>query len=260
MAETIAVVRPPTPDLSRCELTHRARVAIDFERASEQHARYCELLAELGCRLHPLAPLDGFPDACFVEDPCLVLDELCLAAPMAAKSRRGELASLLAAIGEYRAIERLPAPCHLDGGDVLAIDGMLYVGQSTRTNHAALKTLAHRVFPLGLRVKAVEVFGALHLKTVCTALDGERLLVHRPRLNPERIRDLQLVEVPSEEAGGASVLRVGDTLVLSSSFPRTAEMLSRLGYDLRTTDLTEFEKAEGGPTCLVQLFERTPLT
>jgi N-dimethylarginine dimethylaminohydrolase len=35
---------------------------------------------------------------------------------------------------------------------------------------------------------------------------------------------------------------------------RTADMIRELGFDVRTIDLSEFAKAEGGVTCLSLVF------
>ena len=42
---------------------------------------------------------------------------------------------------------------------------------------------------------------------------------------------------------------------LSDSFPATAEILRASGYNVRTLDVSEIMKAEGGVTCMSLLFE-----
>jgi dimethylargininase len=43
---------------------------------------------------------------------------------------------------------------------------------------------------------------------------------------------------------------VNGTLVMPSSFPATRAVLERAGFQCRALDLSELQKAEGGPTCL----------
>ncbi len=43
---------------------------------------------------------------------------------------------------------------------------------------------------------------------------------------------------------------------VDAAFPRTAEMLSRRGYAVRTIEVSEFAKAEGGLTCMSLIFEQ----
>jgi dimethylargininase len=250
----VAITRLPGPELAACELTWRAREPIDVERAAEEHGAFRAVLARLGCDVVALPPLAGHPDATFVEDVAVVLDELAVLPVLGAASRRGESASIATALSAWRTVVALEEG-HLDGGDVLAVEDVLYVGQSRRTNHAALKALAHLVLSHGLRVKAAPVRGALHLKTACTRVGTETLLVNREWVDLGRVRDLEILEVPRTEPFGANVLSVGGTLVVPSAHPRTADLLASHGARIETVELTELSKAEAGPTCLALLLE-----
>lgn len=252
-----ALVRPFGPELARCELTHLARSPLDPERAAEQHAGYRRALEELGCRLVELTRLPDHPDAVFVEDPALVLEDLALLLRPGAPSRRGEVDSVGEALAPFRRCERLQAPdeATLEGGDVVRLEDTLLVGWSSRTNHAGLRALAHGVLREGLRVKAVEVRGCLHLKTACTALDPETLLAHGPWVDLHRVPEARVLQVPEGEATGANVLRVGETLLVAAHAPRTAELLDREGYRVRPVEIDELAKAEAGLTCMSLVFD-----
>ena len=56
------------------------------------------------------------------------------------------------------------------------------------------------------------------------------------------------------EPWGASVLDVNGTLVIPSSYPKTKALLESKGFTALAVDLSELQKAEGGPTCLSLLF------
>jgi dimethylargininase len=51
------------------------------------------------------------------------------------------------------------------------------------------------------------------------------------------------------------VLAIGDTLVMPASFPRTRAKLESRGFGVAAVDLSELQKAEGGPTCLSIVFD-----
>jgi len=55
--------------------------------------------------------------------------------------------------------------------------------------------------------------------------------------------------VPEPE-GVAVVVLESDTLLMSSSAPKSAELIRSLGYRVITVDISEFEKLEGCVTCL----------
>jgi dimethylargininase len=172
-----------------------------------------------------------------------------------APERRGECASVAEALARYRPIAHLSAPSTLDGGDVMAIGNVLYVGLSSRTNHAGLKELAHLVLAHGCRVKAVEVRGTLHLKSACTHLGRSVLLVNRAWVPLERLAGFELIDVDPREPHAANALAIGDALVMASEFPRTAERVERAGFHVRQVELSEFHKAEAGATCSCLVFE-----
>src|SRR5205085_10182145 len=71
-----ALVRPVSPSLADCELTYLAREPIDVARSVAQHRAYLEYLGALGARLVRLPAAPELPDAVFVEDTAVVLDEL----------------------------------------------------------------------------------------------------------------------------------------------------------------------------------------
>jgi dimethylargininase len=252
----IALVRKPGLELERCALTFRRREPIDVARAREQHAGYVAALERLGVEVQSLPRLPQAPDATFVEDAAVVLDELAVLGRAAPAHRRGELASVRAALAPHRPLLELAAPATLDGGDVLVCEEVVFVGQSRRTNHLALKTMAHALLDHGYMVKAVEMRAALHLKTAATYLGDDRLLAHRAWLPAGRLQGLEIVEAHPDEPFGANVLRLGETVLVSQSFPRTAETLDRLGYQVEALELGELEKAEAGITCLGLLFPR----
>jgi dimethylargininase len=43
-------------------------------------------------------------------------------------------------------------------------------------------------------------------------------------------------------------------VIVGASFPRTNARLEKLGFSVRSVDLSEFAKAEGGVTCLSLIF------
>src|SRR5687768_9238837 len=94
----IALTREVSPSLGRCELTHLEREPIDLDRARAQHRAYEDVLRSLGCAVHRLPPEPDMPDAVFVEDAAVVLDEVAVVTRPGAASRRAETASVAEAL------------------------------------------------------------------------------------------------------------------------------------------------------------------
>src|SRR4051812_166074 len=114
-----AITRGVSPTINRCELTHLSRQPIDVEKAVEEHHAYEQCLRDLGVRVISLPVEPDYPDAMFVEDPVIVLDEVAIITRPGAASRRGEADSLVRELALYRQIRHICAPATLDGGDVL---------------------------------------------------------------------------------------------------------------------------------------------
>lgn len=249
-----AITRAVSPKLAECEISFQERLPIEVALAMQQHAAYQEALGELGARVIALPALADQPDCVFVEDPALVLDEVAIITRMGAESRRGESESLALAVSQYRELLRIEAPGTLEGGDVMRVGKTLYVGLSRRTNIAGLQQLAQLVAPFGYWVTPVEVRGCLHLKSACCHLGDGVVLANPAWLDLDAFCGVQFIDV--EEPHAANVLRVGETLLMPSSYPRTRALLGSRGFSVRTVDTSELIKADAGVTCMSLLIDR----
>jgi dimethylargininase len=241
-----------------CELTHLERQTIDIGLARKQHAEYRETLRELGMRVIHLPALADLPDAVFVEDPAIVLDEVAILTRMGAESRHRESESLARELAKYRPLRRMRAPATLDGGDVLRAGRTLYVGISSRTNAAGIEQLAREVEPFGYQVRGVPVRGCLHLKSAASYLGDGTVLVHRPWADAEAFAGLRLIDVPDGEEAAANVLQIGNAVLVATGFPETASRIAAIGRDVRLVDNSELRKAEGALTCCSLVFTEEP--
>jgi dimethylargininase len=250
-----AVTREVSPAITRCELTHLTREPIDVDRARAQHHAYERALEDAGAAIVRAGAAPELPDAVFVEDAALVLDELAIVMRPGARSRRGEVPGVEAALAPFRPIRRIEAPATIDGGDVLAVGRTLYVGRTTRTNAAAIEQLTALVGPHGYAVRGVPVRGCLHLKSAVTSLDERRVLVNRQWIDAEVALDgVEYLDVDPHEPAAANIVRINETLVYPDAFPRTRERIASLGYQIRTVDVSEIAKAEGAVTCCSLIF------
>lgn len=228
---------------------------VDYELAVRQQEEYCLALARGGARVERLALNGAYPDGCFIEDTAIVVDELAVVTNMVAEWRRGEPAAVESVLAGYRDIARFSDAAAIDGGDVLRVGRELFVGLSSRTNARAAEELKRILGPLGYRVTPVSVTDGLHLKSACTALDEQTLLVNPAWIGTEAFGEFELVAVPEDEPLAANTLRVRDTLFLQASFPKTIEMVRERHERTEVLDTSEFMKADGALTCLSIIFE-----
>jgi dimethylargininase len=190
-----AITRAVSWSIDRCELGYLERQPIDYRRASEQHDRYEAALAELGLSVVALEAEHDLPDAVFVEDTAVVVDEVAVLARPGAASRRPEVESVARALARYRPLAWIREPGTLDGGDVMHAGRALFVGASSRTNAEGIRQLAQHLNPLGYAVVPVEIRDCLHMKSACCYLGGQTVLANRAWVNTAPFRDFRIVDV-----------------------------------------------------------------
>jgi dimethylargininase len=244
-----ALTRAVSPTLGNCELTHLARSPIDVKLAAAQHEDYEAALVALGCRIERLPELPEQPDAVFVEDTALVLDEIAVVTRPGAPGRRPETASVATALGLVRNVVELTAPATLDGGDVVQVGRRIFVGCSGRTNAEGVSQLQALVSAAGYEVRSVEMDGCLHLKSAVTCVAPGTLLLNPDWVDVSAFADLDCLQIDPSEPFAANAVRVGDRLLHAEAFPRTRARLTERGLDVRSVDMSELAKAEGALTC-----------
>jgi dimethylargininase len=252
----LALLRDLSPSIGDCELTHLERQVIDVERARAQHRAYRNALERAGCDTRLLEPLPHLPDAVFVEDTAVVLDEIAVLTRPGAASRRPEVDSTGNALREW--CPRVPltallGPGTLDGGDVLKVDRTLYVGATARTTSAGREEFAQWVTPHGYVVVPIAVRDCLHLKTAVTEIAPGILLGNSDWVDVRAFGDVAWIDVDPDEPLAANALLIDRALIYPSAFPKTLARIDRAlggtGIEVVTIDADELAKAEGGVTC-----------
>ena len=254
--QLIAIMRGVSASINDCALSFHARQPIDVARARAQHRAYRDCLEELGVRVLSLPAEPDLPDAVFVEDPVVVVDEVAIISNMGAPSRRPEARTLIDALSPYRPLQFLKEPATLDGGDVLRIGQSVFVGLSRRTNQEGVSQLRDLLRPYDYQVQPVEVRGCLHLKSACSYVGNGTVLINPSWIDAEPLRGFEWLEVPAEEPAAANALLIGDVVIMPESFPKTRARLEGRGFRVQAIDVSELQKAEAGVTCCSVIFGR----
>lgn len=256
----LILVRRPSPALAKGELTHLDRVPVDPDLALEQWRGYVDAFRRAGWDVVEVEPADEHPDGVFIEDAVVVVESLSVLTSPGVAARRGEIPSTaralqaLAEAGIRLEVAAITGTGTLDGGDVLQVGDVIYVGQGTRTNAEGVRQLAALVAPLGRRVMPLPVTKALHLKSTVTALPDGTVIGWPPLVDDEGAFE-HFLPVPEEHGTavvdlGSSADGRGRAVIMSADAPRTAELYAARGLEVVTVPITEFEKLEGCVTCL----------
>ena len=244
-----ALVRRPGPDLADGIVTHIDRQPVDVALAVQQWERYVAVLHDAGWETVEVPPADDCPDAVFVEDTVVMYRNVAVISRPGADARKPEILEVEKVLESLGcSINRIRPPGTLDGGDVLKVGDIVYVGRGGRTNGEGVRQLRAILGPLGATVVAVPLTKVLHLKSAVTALpDGS--IIGFPPLVDAPGAFARFVAVP-EESGAHVVLLGGDRLLMAADCPASASLFVDLGYEPVLVDISEFEKLEGCVTCL----------
>lgn len=242
-----AWVRSPSKNFPQALSKHPEANSIDIQKTRHQHTAYCEALKTAGLTVNVLGPLDAFPDSVFIEDNAVILEGLAILCSMKEVSRQKEVSFLENTLQSRLPVLRLPAPVSIDGGDVLQTEDTVFVGQSQRTNREAVKALQSLT---SKQVVPVQVKQGLHLKTSVSTLGNNLLVINPSHVETEPFREFEWIEVDEEEVYAANCLAVGNFVILPAGFPKLEQRIQTHGFSTLPVDMSEFQKADGGVTCL----------
>lgn len=257
-----AIVRPPSTNFSE-GLTSANLGLPDHARAIEQHEAYCAALECCGLTLTRLEPDPRHPDSTFVEDAAVMIRPLdgdpdsagcgILTRP-GAQSRMGEVESLRGVLGQiYSETRAIREPGTLDGGDVCETENHFFIGISARTNEAGARQFAELVAPLDYTASFVDVRGlkgVLHLKSDLAYIGDNRLVLTEALAQRDEFRGYDLVCVDAGEEYAANCLCINQRVLVAAGHPGLETKLLDLGCEVISLEMSEFEKMDGGLSCL----------
>jgi dimethylargininase len=250
---TRAIVRPPAPNFAE-GLTTAGLGAPDYQRALRQHQAYCSALEQCGLMLTGLEADPNYPDSTFVEDTAVVTVRLAVLTRPGASSRQGEVDGVRKLLAEFfPSLAEIQSPGTLDGGDVCEAGNHFFIGISARTNEAGAQQLAELLASFDYTSSFVDIRGLhnlLHLKSGLSYLSENRLAVIDALASGRDLRGYDLVRVNDDEMYAANCVRINDHVLVAAGYPLLERKLRGLGYQAIALDMSEFQKMDGGLSCL----------
>jgi dimethylargininase len=248
-----AIVRLPGSNFAE-GLTTVDLGAPEYERVLEQHSAYCQALRECGLSLTMLEVDLRYPDSTFVEDTAVITPRGAILTRPGAASREGEVAAIKPTIESfYPGMVQIDAPGALDGGDICEAGDHFFLGTSHRTNEAGAKQLAAHLASQGYTSSAVDVremTTILHLKSGISYIGEKTLVVMEEMAANPAFAGYDLIKVSAEESYGANCVRVNDRVLVADGFPKLTSELIQRGFNPMLLNMSEFQKMDGGLSCL----------
>lgn len=253
MKFTQALVRPPSTSFPE-GLTKADLGVPDLGRAQQQHAAYCKALEQCGLALTRLEPDPRYPDSTFVEDTAVLTGRSAILTHPGAVSRRGEVVRVEQALSQiYPTLKVIQPPGTLDGGDVCQVEDHFFIGLSERTNEAGAQQLAGFLEEDGYTASFIDIRGfvnILHLKSGMADLGDNRLVLTEELAAQHAFKNIEIIPVDPDENYAANCLRVNDFILLAAGYGIIANRISKLGYPILELEMSEFQKMDGGLSCL----------
>ncbi len=250
---TKAIVRAPSRNFAT-GLTSVDLGAPDFERALEQHHAYCKALVSCGLFVTRLPSDDCFPDSTFIEDTAVLTPRVAVITRPGAASRLGEIDSIAPVLRDYyRELHSILEPGTVDGGDVCEAGEHFFIGISRRTNEHGAGQLARILESFGYTFSLIDIRGLsniLHLKSGLAYLGGKHLVVIEALESHKSFSGYEPIRLNSAEEYAANCLSLNGRALVAAGFPALKQELDQLGYQTIALDMSEFQKMDGGLSCL----------
>ncbi len=156
----------------------------------------------------------------------------------------------------YSDLHSIGGPGTLDGGDVCQAGDHFFVGISDRTNEHGATQLARILHRLGYTSTLVDITklnptaSLLHLKSGLAYLGQNRLVVNDALGDLDEFSDFEVIRLESAEEYAANCLTFNKTVLVAAGYPHFESQLRQLGYRTVALDMSEFQKMDGGLSCL----------
>lgn len=223
----------------------------DYLKALEQHQLYIEALQYCGLEILILGPDENFPDSTFVEDTAILTKDLAVITNPGAPTRNGETIEIRKIISQFFSnIEEINYPGTLDGGDVMVVGNHFYIGLSQRTNKEGTEQLIDILNRNNMTGSTVELKNVLHLKSGISYLENNNLVVSGEFKDKDEFEKYYRIEIDDEESYAANCVWINDYVLIAEGFPKAKKAIQREGYKTISLNMSEFQKLDGGLSCL----------
>jgi dimethylargininase len=230
----------------------------DIIGAKSQHLAYCQALLDAGIEVTILPSDINHPDCIFVEDQAVVIDGHVLLPVPGHPSRVNEqppIANFITRQLSGTKICRMHGDARMDGGDILRLNNLFFVGRSSRTNDAGIAELRDLLDHLGHELRVIDIPPhALHLTSICSTPTDSVILAPEEFLPKNAFGELPegccVMWMPTEEVYGCNTIGLPDNVVLvAEGYPTVLKTLNEMGLSTIVLDMSQIREADGSLTC-----------
>lgn len=230
----------------------------NIELARQQQLAYVQTLEANGVSVHRLEADENHPDCMFVEDQAVIVDGHMLLPTPGHPSRVAEqppIADFLMQALEGVQTCTMGGEARMDGGDIIRLGDLFYVGRSSRTNDLGIASLESLLDFFGHELRVIDIPDhALHLTSISSTPTDTIILVPEGYLSPTDFGELpegcELLWIPGEEAYGCNTIGLPNGKVMvAEGYPSVKQALHDRGLETIDIDMSEIRAADGSLTC-----------
>jgi len=230
----------------------------DIELARKQHSAYCKALEDAGVEVSILPEDENQPDCIFVEDQAVIIDGHVLLPVPGHPSRVNEqppIADFLIDKMGGAQICRMSGEARMDGGDILRLGDIFFVGRSSRTNDSGIKELEDLLNHLNYELRIIDIpEGALHLTSIASTPTDQVIIAPKGMLPEDAFGELpegsHIYWMPKEETYGCNTIGLlGNKVLVAEGYPAVLNKLIEIGLEPVILDVSQFRAGDGSLTC-----------
>ena len=236
------------------------QIAPDRDLAYEQWRNLVANIKQAGGTVLTMEPVHGLPDLVFTANAGLVDGRTFIPSKFKYPERQSEVIynNEWFRAHDYEVAEFSSAPnLYFEGcGDAFIVNGQLVAGYGFRTELAAHAALAKK---LGVAFHSIRLTDdrLYHLDISFCPLDDRHAIIAPVVWDRRSANDILqfipeplVLELDEALAFSANSIVVGKTVIMPHCPPRVGRILSKWGYEVCISPVTEFLKAGGGVRCL----------
>ena len=248
---TNAIVRTPGRSIVEGLSDSKTLGLPNYKQAIIQHQSYIDALTKCGLDVFVLESCEEYPDSTFVEDVALITPNCAIITRPGAPSRRGEVNEMEYILKQkFNNIEAIVAPGTIEGGDIMMVGDHYFIGLSERTNLEGARQIIKILKKYDMSGSTISLKKVLHLKTGLSYLEKNNLVVCGEFINDSCFEKYNQVEIPKNESYAANCIWVNESVIIPLGYPTTKQRINNAGYAVIETDMSEFQKLDGGLSCL----------
>ena len=239
---------------------HNILEPADREAAVRQHDRIKDTMRALGAEVIDVPELEGHPNSVFTRDTALCTPNGYVHLRPGIPTREKEagwMAAVLDDLGEP-CVGRIMAPGSVDGGDVVLMGDVAFVGLSQRTNEEGFRQLSQILGDMAYETRTVPLPPTiLHLDKVLMPVRPGQLLVCQNVISESTLDGFDRIDIECAGSTMSNIICLGDgEIIVGAANEGAIQRLEEEDLKLHVLSMTEFSKGDAGPNCLIMPLER----